>query len=84
MNFTMHKGYDSEERIFLRRHNTLGFENLEKYRWAYADTDAFDRSANAKLRNFLITELELQNKRGKTYSVKFHDDFLGAEFDYDV
>ena len=57
---------------------------MEKYVWEYTDRESFDRSANSKLRNYLISLLGLQNVRGKTYSVKFHYDYVGADFYEDV
>ena len=52
------------------------------------EKDKFDRSTNAKLLNFLIIKLGLQNEHGKTYLEIFHidyvDDSIGAEFYDDV
>ena len=88
LSFYDHTGFTSEERSILRKHNTLGYGDLEKYGWKYAETDTFDRRTNSKLRTFLINKLGLQNEHGKSYSEVFHFDYVeesvGADFYDDV
>ena len=61
---------------------------MKKYRWKYAKKDTFDRSTNAKLRNFLLLKSGQQNNHSETYSEIFHIDHVdtsfGADFHEDV
>ena len=88
LDFTQHEGFTAEERKFLRKKNTLGYGSLTEYGWRYSKEDAFDRSTNAKLRNFLILKLGQQDVHAKTYSEIYHYAYVevsvGAEFYDDV
>ena len=57
---------------------------MTEYGWRYSKEDAFDRSTNAKLRNFLLIKLGQQDVHAKTYYEIYYYDYVevsvGAEF----
>ena len=84
LDFVTHTHFDSEERTYLRNQNNLGYGDLDRYGWRYAEKDSFDRAYNTKLRNYLAGVLGQQNKLGETYTAVFDHKIVGADFYDDV